>query len=176
MESKYRLEALPGASDISTGLGGLTLVKTRKPALPPKRRPGVPGFSAAEIRHNFALWALEQDPGSKRRLHLYYCIRCKWAFSVDDRRGVVTPVDSSGKPIQGAEAAQRLATFSSGPCPVFNLTRERRRTQKVVPIANFRERLAAFLMARREVWKARFLRWHQAWLPRRERLHESAGR
>jgi CheY-like chemotaxis protein len=74
----------------------------------------------------------------------YYCVRCKWAFRVDDRSGSVTPLDSNGNPIQELEAADRLATFGVGPCPVFTrLTGNARVTQVVPPREVLRVRLTA---------------------------------
>jgi hypothetical protein len=161
------------ALDSSTRPPGLALVKSRKLDLPlSSGLPAAPCFSAAEMRHNFAVWALERDAVSRRRLHLYYCVRCKWAFSVDDRRGSATPVDPNGNPIQAAEAAERLATFSSGPCPAFSrLIENRAFTQTAMPILTFRE----FFLALLEFWKARFRRWHQSLSPRRKQIHGSAG-
>ncbi len=149
MEFKARVIAPRAVSARGGGLDGLALVRSGQPnrthTNPPP--PAAPRFSAAEMRHNLAIWPLPPDGVSRRRLHLYYCIRCKWAFRVDDRSGSVTPVDTDGKPIQGAEAAERLATFSAGPCAAFKgLTGERRLTQTIPTVASFREQLAAFLL------------------------------
>jgi hypothetical protein len=98
---------------------GLGSVEPHKPEVSQRNTPsGAPIFSPAEMRHNFAIWAWEKDATSERRRHLYYCLRCKWSFSVDDRRGSVTPLDLDGNPIQGAEVVERLATFDLGlECP-----------------------------------------------------------
>ena len=144
---------------------GLALVKDRKTEL--LRRPapsGAPIFSPAEMRHNFTIWALETDAASGRRPHLYYCLRCKWAFRVDDRWTVVTvtPLDANGSPIHTSEAAERLATFGLGPCPVFSrLTGGSRLTQEVTPLKAFRGRLAALISAGRRAWKVRIWRRRQ---------------
>lgn len=143
------------APDSNVRFRGLVLVKPRKPELSQKRtRPSTPIFSPVEMRHNFAIWALEKDVGSARQLHLYYCLRCKWAFSVDDRRGSVIPMDPNGNPIQGAEAADRLATFGFGPCSAFSrLTEDRRLTQEVTPLETFRGRFASLILAGCRAWK-----------------------
>ena len=113
-----------------------------------------PIFSRAEMRHSFAIWAQEGEPASKRRLHLYYCLRCKWAFSVDDRTGSVVPMDQAGKPIQGDEGFARLATFGFGPCPVFDeLNQERRLTQKVNSLESYRGRIASLMVGWRLGWR-----------------------
>ena len=121
-------------------------------------------FSAAEMRHNFAIWPLEKA-APRQHLLLYYCVRCKWAFRVDGRRGSVTPVDQNGQPIEGAEAAARLATFGRGPCPVFRrLAGGLRSTQKVAPIVTFSARVGVLISAIRKAWKLSV--WRQRPQPR----------
>jgi hypothetical protein len=148
------------AADSNVRFRGLTLVKPHKPVLSLRRkRSGIPIFSSAEMRHNFAIWALEPDAASGRRLHVYYCLSCKWVFSVEDRRYSVTPLDLNGNPIQGAEAAEKLTTFALGPCPVFSrLTEDRRVTQEVTPLETFRGRLAALILAGCRAWKVKVWR------------------
>jgi len=98
-----------------------------------------PEFSAGETRHSFAIWSLDEKVASGRRLHLYYCLRCMWSFCVDDRCGTITPLDLNGKPVRGAEAANRLATFDSGPCPVFSPSVENPRlTQRITKFEKVR--------------------------------------
>jgi hypothetical protein len=154
------------ALDSSVPFRGLGLVKYRKPNLSQKRPPsGAPIFSPAEMRHSFAIWALETDAASGRRPHLYYCLRCKWTFRVDDRWTVVTvtPLDADGSPIQTSEAAERLATFALGPCPVFSrLTAGPRPTQEVTLPDTFRGRLVALISAGRRAWKVRVWRSRQS--------------
>jgi len=133
---------------------GLSLVKCDGPQRSYNHaRSGGQIFSAAEMRHNFAIWPLRKATPRQHR-HLYYCVRCKWAFSVD-LWGAVTPVDSNGQPILGHEAADRLATFSQGPCPVFRrLTRDPHATRKVAPIVTFPARLAALILTVSKAWKS----------------------
>jgi len=154
------------ALDSNVPFRGLALVKHRKPELSRKPAPsGAPIFSPSEMRHNFAIWALETDAASGRRLHLYYCLRCKWSFRVEDRWTVVTvtPLDENGSAIQSSEAAERLATFGLGPCPAFSrLTAGPRLTQEVTPSEMFRGRLAALISAGRRAWKVRVWRGHQS--------------
>jgi hypothetical protein len=112
-----------------------------------------PLFSAAEMRHNFAIWALAKSALSRHQLHLYYCVRCKWAFRIDDNSGLVTPLDENSNPIPGSEAAERLATFGVGPCPVFNrFTTSAQITQVVGLREVFRGRLAALFHAMGRIW------------------------
>lgn len=132
----------------NSGFRGLRLIRPRAPERPQRKaqaRP--PAFSSAEMRHSFAIWSLDEETASGRRLHLYYCLRCKWSFSVDDRRDSVTALDLNGRPVQGIEAAERLATFSLGPCPVFNHWIENSRlTRKIAAAETIRTRLASLLL------------------------------
>jgi hypothetical protein len=127
--TNVRSQAVDSRTDLATSrvvseqfqFRGLTLLNSTKPK--PDRRQVWPASSvpfAAATRHNFAIWSLKKSEGSRRRLHLYHCVRCKWSFRVDDRSGAVMPLDQNGNPIQGYEAAERLATFGVGPCPSFS--------------------------------------------------------
>ena len=133
MDFKSYVAATRVGSDKRVPFRGLTLVNSRKPKTDNKQAwPTGLVFSVAEMRHNFAIWALEKSGTSRRQLHRYYSVRCKWAFRVDDRSGSVTPLDPNGNPVQGPEAADRLATFGVGPCPIFTrLTGSARHTQLV---------------------------------------------
>jgi hypothetical protein len=127
----------------NSGFRELRLIRPRAPEQPQRKaqaRP--PAFSSAEMRHNFAIWSLDNEASCGRRLHLYYCLRCKWSFSVDDRRDSVTPLNLNGYPVHGVEAADRLATFSLGPCPVFShRTGNSRLTQEITAVETIRTRL-----------------------------------
>ena len=155
VDFKSYVAATRVGSDKRVPFRGLTLVNSRKRKTDNKQAwPTGPVFSAAEMRHNFAIWALEKSGTSRGQLHLYYCVRCKWAFRVDDRSGSVTPLDPNGNPVQGPEAADRLATFGVGPCPVFTrLTESARLTQVVTRREVLRARFAALLHAMGRVWK-----------------------
>jgi hypothetical protein len=105
-------------------------------------------FSAVEMRHHFAIWKLTTATSGNETLQLYFCTRCKWAFSVEARRGLVTPLDGNGNQLGAAIARDRLATFACGPCPVFTyLTQDSRQTQSVTLMDNLRTRLVARLFA-----------------------------
>ena len=75
------------------------------------------------MRHNFAIKVLDRLPGLfQPHRYLYYCARCKWSFLVNDGgRGVLTPIDSNGRRIDGDEATRRAATFALGPCPSLQI-------------------------------------------------------
>jgi hypothetical protein len=132
----------------NSGFRGLRLIRPRAPERPQRKaqaRP--PAFSSAEMRHSFAIWSLDEETAYGRRLHLYYCLRCKWSFSVDDRRGSVTPLDLNGHPVQGVEAAERLATFGLGPCPVFShWIGNPRLTKQITAVETIRTRLVSLLL------------------------------
>jgi hypothetical protein len=134
--------------DSNAGFRGLRLVRPCAPETPKKTTQAQHrAFSSAEMRHSFAIWSLDKEAPYGRRLHLYYCLRCKWSFSVDDRRGSVTPLDLSGYPVEGAEAAERLATFSLGPCPIFNhRIGNSRLTQQITAVETIRTRLVSLLL------------------------------
>lgn len=133
----------------------LMLVNSRKPSA--DKSPSWPAgwvFPSAQMRHNFAIWALERSGTFRRPLHLYYCVRCKWAFRIDDRNGSVTPLDPDGNPLPEFEAAERLATFGVGPCPAFNrLIASARLTEVVTRREALRARFAALIHAMGQIWK-----------------------
>ena len=132
----------------NSGFRGLRLIRPRAPERPQRKaqaRP--PAFSSAEMRHSFAIWSLHEETASGRRLHLYYCLRCKWSFAVDDHRGSVTPLDLNGYPVQGVEAADRLAKFSLGPCSVFShWIGNPRLTKQITAVETIRTRLVSLLL------------------------------
>jgi hypothetical protein len=151
--------------DRNEQFSGLALVKARRPERAQRNALSSGAtFLPAQMRHNFAIWALEKDAASSRRLQLYYCIRCKWAFSVDHRCWAVTiiPLDQNGKPIQGTDAAERLATFSQGPCPALSrLAVLPRLTQKMTIISTLLGRLAALIFSRCRACRANVRGWRQ---------------
>jgi hypothetical protein len=118
-------------------------------------------FTAAEMRHIFAIWAVKNNADTRPQRPLYYCIRCKQAFSVDDSSGSVTPLDSQGNTLQGSEAIRRLDTFSRGPCPAFSGLTGPRFTSKIIPIHSARGRLTDLTSAGRRAWKAVVAHWHR---------------
>jgi hypothetical protein len=71
------------------------------------------------LRHNFAIWVMGRRPGwFKPQRYMYRCLRCKWAFMVnDDHSGSVRV--AGDKQISAPEAQRRLATFVEGPCPGY---------------------------------------------------------
>jgi hypothetical protein len=71
------------------------------------------------LRHNFAIWVMGRRPGFfKPQRYMYRCLRCKWAFMVnDEHRGSIRVAHDKAGEITEAEAERRLATFESGACP-----------------------------------------------------------
>ncbi len=73
-----------------------------------------------DMRHNFYIELLRKPSGLfKPQPYLYSCIRCKWAFLVNVRRGSLTAVDVDGVPLSQPENSKRVGTFAEGPCPAF---------------------------------------------------------
>ena len=78
------------------------------------------------LRHNFAIWVMGRRPGFfKPQRYMYRCLRCKWAFMVNDeyRSSIRVAHDKAGE-ITEAEAERRLATFEYGPCPGYQAAPE----------------------------------------------------
>ena len=73
------------------------------------------------LRHNFAIWVMGKRPGFfKPQRYIYRCLRCKWAFIVnDDHRGDLRVARDDGIAVSAEEAQRRLATFECGPCPGY---------------------------------------------------------
>lgn len=71
------------------------------------------------LRHNFAIWVMGRKPGwFKAQRYLYRCLRCKWAFMVNDAHSgsVRTAGDEQLTP---SEDRHRLDSFVAGPCPGY---------------------------------------------------------
>src|SRR5437870_2888927 len=75
-----------------------------------------------DLHHTFSIWLLGRRPGFfQPQRYVYRCIRCKWAFLVNEpRRGRVLALDEHDARLEGGEAERRLATFADGPCPALN--------------------------------------------------------
>lgn len=141
-------------ADNRVSFRGLSLVKPRKKAGDKEVWIADPAPSATAMRHNFAIWALEKPEATRRPMHLYYCIRCKWAFQVDDRSGSVTPLDQNGTPTNASAAGERLVTFGLGPCPAFSVTGSARLTKILTCQESLIRRLAALAYTmKRKLWK-----------------------
>ncbi len=73
------------------------------------------------LRHNFAIWVMGRKPGwFKPQRYMYRCLRCKWAFMVNDEHSgsVRATTDTAGE-LTAAEEQRRLASFVEGPCPGY---------------------------------------------------------
>jgi hypothetical protein len=90
-----------------------------------------PGFSAAELRHNFAIKALQKPRLFKPRPYVYICLRCKYTFLANERRGSIVALDRNAQPIPEPENSRRLATFAQGPCPAFKSPTQRRSRETI---------------------------------------------
>ena len=146
-----------GEANREIRLSRLALVRSDKVELSPASfQSGIAEFTAAEMRHNFAIWPAKKDPTSAQKL-VYYCIRCKQAFIVDTRKMFVNALDASGNSLRGMAAVRTLATFSQGPCAAFNgLASAQRPIGKIIPLRARRGRLAMLILSLCRRWKATF--------------------
>jgi|GEM_PF-4534153 len=101
-----------------------SIPRTFAPPPPSKTLPAA--FSAAQTRHNFLIKPLERRGWMKPRPYLYFCVRCRNAWRVNDPRGAIIPLDRNLEPIDGPLRCERIATFAAGPCPAFSITAVRR--------------------------------------------------
>jgi hypothetical protein len=132
------------ASPSSTYTRGLALRSSNSNS-PPRRARSFRTWSATVVRHDFAIWRLETGTLSRQPVHIYFCLRCSWTFTVDDCTGSVTALDQEGRELVGAAAAERLATFSAGPCPASTrLTADLRLTHRINATEQFYLRLIVF--------------------------------
>ena len=77
------------------------------------------------MRHNFAIKALEKTGLFKPRPYIYICVRCRYSFIVNERRGSILAVDRDGMPLPEPENTSRVGTFAEGPCPAFRISMRR---------------------------------------------------
>jgi hypothetical protein len=68
-------------------------------------------------RHEFGIQDLGQTGWLRPHRYRYFCIRCRWLFLIENRRGDATAVDESGRSLPEPAQSTRVATFASGPCP-----------------------------------------------------------
>jgi len=69
------------------------------------------------MRHDYFVEDLGQAAGwLQPHRHRYSCLRCGWAFIVEDGRGKVTALDEFGEPMSGLPSGARIQTFVDGPC------------------------------------------------------------
>ncbi len=67
------------------------------------------------VRHLFAIQRFRSGTARRPYNYCYYCVRCRWAFLVDGRGGVVA-VDDDKRPLDGVVGAYRVESFRRGPC------------------------------------------------------------
>ncbi len=91
------------------------------------------------LRHNFAIWVMGRKPGwFKPQRYMYRCLRCKWAFMVNDEHsGSVRVASETAGELDVAEEQRRLASFVEGPCPGYqsgNAEVEESQPANVIPL------------------------------------------
>ena len=113
-------------------IGRLALLKSAGTDTPAGCCPAGKAVSAGALAHEFSVWQLKTGTAAQPAIHLHLCRRCGWLFKADDRCRYVIALDQEARALAGAAAAERLATFSSGPCPArTRLTTTVRLTQTV---------------------------------------------
>ena len=125
--------------------------ETSTPRKPPKHAI----LALPERRHSFAIEALPKGEESTSRPYLYMCVRCKWAFRVNDRRGSIVSIDQTGEPLDEPENSRRAATFSFGPCPAFKGPVLSKRTSEIPRLGWFartKDRVIRQVSARWRRW------------------------
>ncbi len=74
--------------------------------------------SPVMLRHKYAITHLGQADGWIRpHRYRYMCVRCRWTFQIENRRGDPIAIGPDDLPIIGEEGRLRMASFASGPCP-----------------------------------------------------------
>jgi|SRR5208282_383824 len=76
-------------------------------------------FSPEEMKHNFAIRALEKPSLFARRPYIYLCVRCRQIFLVNEHRGLIVAIDRDRNPLPEPENSRQVETFAEGPCPSF---------------------------------------------------------
>lgn len=79
------------------------------------------GFSTADQKHSFVIKSLQKAGILKPRPYIYICLRCRYTFLVNERRGSIVALDRHAQPIPEPENSRRLATFAQGPCPGYKV-------------------------------------------------------
>jgi hypothetical protein len=90
------------------------------------------------LHHNFAIWVMGRRPGwFKPQRYMYRCLRCKWAFVINDegRGSVRVAADRVGE-LTRAQELRRIASFTDGPCPGYQSVEaaEESQASNVVPL------------------------------------------
>jgi hypothetical protein len=68
------------------------------------------------LKHDYFIEDLGQPAGwFKARRHRYSCLRCRWAFIVEDR-GKISALNGNGEALAEPLNSERVATFVDGPC------------------------------------------------------------
>jgi hypothetical protein len=92
---------------------------------------GASALRTDDLRHTFAIRALEKPGMFRTRPYLYVCVRCRHSFLLNQSSGAIVAVDGNGVPLFEPENSRRIKTFASGPCPALR-TRLRVSRQTVV--------------------------------------------
>ena len=70
----------------------------------------------AMLKHDYFIEDLGQPAGwFKPHRHRYSCLRCRWAFIVEDR-GKISALNGDREALAEPLNSERVATFVDGPC------------------------------------------------------------
>jgi hypothetical protein len=99
----------------------------RTPTSVRREHPGK-AFSPQEMKHSFAIRALEKPGFFAPRPYIYSCVRCRQVFLVNQRRGTIVAIDRNQNPLPEPENSRQVEAFAEGPCPSFRLASKFRRS------------------------------------------------
>jgi hypothetical protein len=107
---------------------------------------GTAAFRSEDLRHTFAIRALEKPGLFRTRPHLYVCVRCRQSFLLNQTSGALVAVDRNGVPLPEPENSRRIRTFADGPCPALRMgLRTSRQTVEVARPNKFVRGLLNFI-------------------------------
>jgi hypothetical protein len=85
------------------------------------------------VKHDYFIEDLGQPRGwFKAHRYRYTCLRCGWAFLVENWKGKVSAVGEADQTLSNAENFLRVSTFTDGPCHPDSAKDPRRQRQAVV--------------------------------------------
>jgi hypothetical protein len=77
-------------------------------------------LAAGKLKHNFVIQLLKKSGFFQPQPYVYFCIRCRFTFLVNQTRGSVVAVNSGGKPLSDQEIRRVPQPFFKAPVPLWN--------------------------------------------------------
>jgi|SRR5579875_529603 len=89
------------------------------------------------LKHDYLIKDLGRPRGwFKAHRYRYTCLRCGWAFVVENWSGKVRALGDAGQLLSDCETIARVSTFSDGPCQPDSARAPRRHQQPAIqPLA-----------------------------------------